>query len=97
MVLRSPLVAALPMVGRGSLTPGRFRPAAQKAADSEFCLSFWDFCFVFFPLVVQFPHITSTGTVFASKGTESFTILVEECGGGDLVWRNWLQQGKIRS
>lgn len=25
-----------------------------------------------------------------------FTVLVEECGGGDLVWRNWLHQGKIR-
>lgn len=27
---------------------------------------------------------------------QSFTILVEECGGGDLVWKNWLHQGKIR-
>lgn len=64
----APLVVAVPVVGRGWLTLGWVRPTTQKAADSEFCLSFWDFCFVFFPLVVQFPHITATGTVFASKG-----------------------------
>jgi len=94
---RAPLVAALPIFGRGSLTSGCVRPTTQKAADSEFRLSFWDFCFLFFPLMVRFPHITATGTVFALKGTESCTMLVEECGGGDLVWRNWLHQGKIRS
>lgn len=78
-------MVAVPVVGRGSLSLGCVRPTTLKVADSEFCFSFWDFCFVFFPLVVQFPHVTATGTVFASKGTESFTILVEECGGGDLV------------
>jgi len=90
-------MAAAPVVGRGSLPLGWARPTTQKAADSGFCFSFWDFCFVFFPLVVQFSPLTAIGTVFASKGTVLCIFLEKECGEGDLVWGNWLNQGKIRS
>lgn len=70
MLKYSPSFVAAPAAGRRSLTLGCIWPVPQSCWQWILFFLLWVlFCFVFFLLVLQFPHITTTGTAFAAKGT----------------------------
>lgn len=77
-------MAAAPVAGRGSLPLGWARPTTQKAADSGFCFSFWDFCFVLFSFPLWYSFLLLQQLALSLHQKEQFSAF---------FWRKNVEKG----